>query len=59
MLTIDLNTARRFILGKQGLWLENQSLDKNGACAVIHIVNSKISARGLEITWLGFRACCW
>ncbi len=33
MLTIDNVTARRFILGRQGLWLEDKRLGKDEAFA--------------------------
>lgn len=29
MLTIDIDTARRFIPGKQGLWLDDKTLGKD------------------------------
>ena len=48
MLTIDIETVRRFILGKQGLWLEDKVLGKDEVFA-------EALARGFAwfVTFLG------
>ena len=66
MLTIDIDTARRFILGKQGLWLESKALSRNEAFAealapgfarfVTFLGASKLDARAIREPLLRRRA---
>ena len=67
MLTINIETARRFILGKQGLWLEDEALGNDEAFAealaagfvrfVRFLGASKLDATAIREPLLHRRAC--